>query len=109
MNTEFTLAWLGAHSAAALEAARAGDPGPANRLAAHPALHHYFVNVHARRAMTPAQWSQVYPQHLREAERLREEAERAAALEARLAALEKRLDRLVSQSAPQPASKKLKS
>ena len=95
MDVPTTLAWLQAQSLHALQAARAGDAGPANRLAQHTALAHYFTNVASLRSLTPAQWAAEYPALLRAADRLRRDLAHHDAAAEQIAALNARLDRLL--------------
>jgi len=98
-DTTKTLAWMDAICENVLAEARQGNTIPANRLGAHPALGHYFNNVHCLRAIRPETWAREFPALLAAAERLREEDDAARRTTLRLSALEYRLARLADQIA----------
>ncbi len=98
-DTRATLAWMDAICENVLGEARQGNTLPANRLGAHPALGHYFNNVHCLRAIRPEAWAREFPALLAEADRLRQEDEDARRAAVRLSALEDKLARLADQIA----------
>jgi hypothetical protein len=92
-----TLDWLDSLCDHALDEARQGNTAPANRLGSHPALAHYFNNVHRLRSITATDWAAQYPALLREAERLRTQDQSAQGMAVRLASLEAKLAKLAAQ------------
>lgn len=108
-----TLAWLKQICADAIEASRAGDTMPANRLGANSAISHYFHNVAQLGSLTPESWTVNYPYHLKECDRVRRSQEHAAAQEGRLQNIEAQLAQLLSllgergeKTAEKPTKKK---
>lgn len=91
----------------ALDEAQQGDLTLVNRLGQHPALAHYFDNVHTRKALSAADWAVQHPAYARAAARFAEAAEQEtaepdvlAALTERVAALEAQMAGLRGESLP---------
>jgi hypothetical protein len=99
VDTKATLEWLDDVCSQALTEARQGDTALANRLGQHPALAHYFNNVHTTKSIRPDTWTQMYNPYLREADRLRQLAEAESQhveTQERVNTLEAKLDKLTS-------------
>jgi hypothetical protein len=98
-DTHATLAWMDAICENVLAEARQGNTIPANQLGSHPALGHYFNNVHCLRAIRAEAWAREFPALLADADRLRQEDDAARRTTVRLTALEGKLARLADQIA----------